>query len=514
MSMKPPVKGVSSPSPTTVVCGECPESTATNPEKEEEPVEVERGQNFQEQIGMPEEEDMRNWSHHFNTDTCDDPIFRAAMKGYDTVSFVFGLEVTWDLITARKQEEEEQRALDELAKLEEALAAGKGDDSDSDSDDDDVDDGMEKPFVACDAKEKEKAKAKPKEPNEKRKKKAAVDEEDSDDEGDDGPNDMGDFLVGDDEEEEGDFEGGEEEGGENIDEEEEEEEEEEGDIDDMVDEEQEEQEQEELESGGNGGGEDDDDSEETKEDKKKAKAEKKKLKEERKRLKKEKKRLKEEEKSLKAKRPIAKEDEEDDDMFDEDPNDGLKAGENAKGGNLFLEEEEEEEEEASMGHDALDLGPTDGEGNDDVKATAFFTTPGKPPLPPKKEQAAIVMRLSPPSSPTRSRESISPPKKRPRVGIQVKLSASPHSTDEATGMEVEPQAPPSPGVPPPQGRPSIGGETERGVMRRAKIESVASCLMLLYTIRKPIARRFTPRLTLFHDSLCSSQRRLFTRTRR
>ena len=35
----------------------------------------ERGENFQEQLGMPEEEDMRSWSHHFSTDTVDDPIF-------------------------------------------------------------------------------------------------------------------------------------------------------------------------------------------------------------------------------------------------------------------------------------------------------------------------------------------------------------------------------------------------------------------------------------------------------
>ena len=55
----------------------------------------ERGDDYQEQIGMPDEEDMRQWSHHHNVDTVDDPIFRAALRGRDTVSFVFGLEVTW-----------------------------------------------------------------------------------------------------------------------------------------------------------------------------------------------------------------------------------------------------------------------------------------------------------------------------------------------------------------------------------------------------------------------------------
>jgi hypothetical protein len=59
---------------------------------------------------------MRCWSHHHSTDTVDDPVFRAAMRGCDVVSFVFGLEVTWSLIQQRKQEEEERRALEELLK--------------------------------------------------------------------------------------------------------------------------------------------------------------------------------------------------------------------------------------------------------------------------------------------------------------------------------------------------------------------------------------------------------------
>ena len=74
----------------------------------------ERGENFQEQIGMPDEENMRDWSHHNSTDTVDDPVFRAAMRGFDSVSFVFGLEVTWSLIQQRQQEEEEKRAMEEL----------------------------------------------------------------------------------------------------------------------------------------------------------------------------------------------------------------------------------------------------------------------------------------------------------------------------------------------------------------------------------------------------------------
>jgi DNA repair and recombination protein RAD54 and RAD54-like protein len=70
----------------------------------------ERGDDYQEQIGMPDEENMRSWSHHYSTDTVDDPVFRAAMRGTDFVSFVFGLEVTWSNIRARQEAEEEAEA--------------------------------------------------------------------------------------------------------------------------------------------------------------------------------------------------------------------------------------------------------------------------------------------------------------------------------------------------------------------------------------------------------------------
>lgn len=96
--------------------------------------ENERGDNFQEQLGMPDEEDMRNWSHHHSADTVDDPVFRMAMRGFDSVSFVFGLEVTWSLIQQRKQEEEERQA---MLELEEAQNCGGGDDEDSPSNSDD-----------------------------------------------------------------------------------------------------------------------------------------------------------------------------------------------------------------------------------------------------------------------------------------------------------------------------------------------------------------------------------------
>jgi hypothetical protein len=79
----------------------------------------ERGEDYQEQIGMPDEENMRSWSHHHTTDTVDDPIFRAAMRGYDAVSFIFGLEVTWSLIQERQQEEEERLAMEAMEAIQE-----------------------------------------------------------------------------------------------------------------------------------------------------------------------------------------------------------------------------------------------------------------------------------------------------------------------------------------------------------------------------------------------------------
>ncbi|KAG7352526.1 SNF2 family helicase [Nitzschia inconspicua] len=83
----------------------------------------ERSDDYQEQIGMPEEENMRDWAHHHRTDTVDDPVFRAAMQGCDSVSFIFSLEVTWSKIQQRQQEEEDQKALDELQALQELQEA-------------------------------------------------------------------------------------------------------------------------------------------------------------------------------------------------------------------------------------------------------------------------------------------------------------------------------------------------------------------------------------------------------
>jgi hypothetical protein len=97
---------------------------------------------------MPDEENMRHWSHHHSTDTVDDPVFRAAMRATDSVSFVFGLEVTWSLIQQRKQDEDDRKALEAIQEAEQedvvcsAAAGGDeeggNDDEVSDREDEDV----------------------------------------------------------------------------------------------------------------------------------------------------------------------------------------------------------------------------------------------------------------------------------------------------------------------------------------------------------------------------------------
>jgi hypothetical protein len=100
----------------------------------------ERSEDFQEQIGMPDEENMRSWSHHYDVSSCDDPIFRAAMRGTDAVSFVFGLEVTWDLIQQRQQQEEDEIA---MKMMEEANEEGFVQEQNDEAEDDGSNDGNE-----------------------------------------------------------------------------------------------------------------------------------------------------------------------------------------------------------------------------------------------------------------------------------------------------------------------------------------------------------------------------------
>ena len=72
-------------------------------EEEEEDV------GYVEQEGCPEESDFNKWSHHVSVDTCDDDVLKRAMVGTDTISFVFGLEVNWDLLQQKCLEEAEAK---------------------------------------------------------------------------------------------------------------------------------------------------------------------------------------------------------------------------------------------------------------------------------------------------------------------------------------------------------------------------------------------------------------------
>jgi len=169
-----------------------------------------RGEDYQEQIGMPDEENMRCWSHHHSTDTVDDPIFRAAMRGYDKVSFVFGLEVTWSLIQQRQQDEEERQAMLELESMKEMNEAF---DIDTVKDKEDGDDMVENDDDVMATKQTSAAKKLKKAPTEKKtkactdkKSKARVldSDEDSDDDDDDDGEDMKDFIVKEEDEDDGD----------------------------------------------------------------------------------------------------------------------------------------------------------------------------------------------------------------------------------------------------------------------------------------------------------------------
>ena len=61
---------------------------------------------FQPQVEMPTEEDLKNWSHHWTVRTVDDPTMREALQGREeSISFLFGLEVTWDLLQRFPQPE-------------------------------------------------------------------------------------------------------------------------------------------------------------------------------------------------------------------------------------------------------------------------------------------------------------------------------------------------------------------------------------------------------------------------
>ncbi|KAF0696783.1 Aste57867_12445 [Aphanomyces stellatus] len=67
----------------------------------------------QPQIGMPAEEDLNNWSHHYSYATVEDEVMQEAQAGQSLVSFVFSCRVDWDLFQVREEKErQDQLAID------------------------------------------------------------------------------------------------------------------------------------------------------------------------------------------------------------------------------------------------------------------------------------------------------------------------------------------------------------------------------------------------------------------
>ena len=83
-------------------------------EEEEEEEEDDDDIGYVEQEGCPDDSDFNKWSHHVNVETIDDDVLKRAMAGDDTVSFVFGLEVNWDLLQAKELIERESKELRQL----------------------------------------------------------------------------------------------------------------------------------------------------------------------------------------------------------------------------------------------------------------------------------------------------------------------------------------------------------------------------------------------------------------
>ncbi|OQR83876.1 DNA repair and recombination protein RAD54 [Achlya hypogyna] len=101
------------------------------PALDEDVSELDKKQLTQPQIGMPAEEDLNNWNHHYSYDTVADEIMREAQAGSSLVSFVFSCRVDWDLFQEQEQREREKKAaIDEENLLKAATRKTERTDSD------------------------------------------------------------------------------------------------------------------------------------------------------------------------------------------------------------------------------------------------------------------------------------------------------------------------------------------------------------------------------------------------
>ena len=75
---------------------------------------------YKKQVELPKEEDLNAWSHHHSCSTIDDEYLRLGAGKSGCISFIFGMEVTWDLtkkmLDAEAEAKAEREAIEEAKK--------------------------------------------------------------------------------------------------------------------------------------------------------------------------------------------------------------------------------------------------------------------------------------------------------------------------------------------------------------------------------------------------------------
>ncbi|RHY36069.1 hypothetical protein DYB38_000783 [Aphanomyces astaci] len=90
----------------------------------------------QPQLGMPAEEDLNNWSHHYSYATVDDEIMQEAQANQSLVSFVFSCRVDWELFQVRAEKERQDQLAVDQENLLKAAARRNADNDDEEEEED------------------------------------------------------------------------------------------------------------------------------------------------------------------------------------------------------------------------------------------------------------------------------------------------------------------------------------------------------------------------------------------
>ncbi|RHY83979.1 hypothetical protein DYB35_001764 [Aphanomyces astaci] len=89
-----------------------------------------------DQLNMPAEEDLNNWSHHYSYATVDDEIMQEAQANQSLVSFVFSCRVDWELFQVRAEKErQDQLAVDQENLLKAAARRNANNDEEEEEED-------------------------------------------------------------------------------------------------------------------------------------------------------------------------------------------------------------------------------------------------------------------------------------------------------------------------------------------------------------------------------------------